>query len=156
MKLSQLMALNGLVYIAFGIGFALYGPAMIAMFGVLRFGGQEAGLYWFAASFARLFGAALFGFGFLIWAVRGLGLSQAEQPVTSGEQQSGGRGETRRGIIFALLLSNVLSLFVAVTQQYTVWTSASGWIAIAIILLLCLGYGYFLVKSGPKMDQERA
>lgn len=152
MKLSQLMTLNGLVYIALGIGFALYGPVLIPMFGVLRFGGQEAGLYWYVASFARLFGAALFGFGFLIWAVRSLG----SQPRTAVEEPEGGLSETRRGIIFALLLSNLLSLFVVITQQYSVWASAGGWILIGITLLLCLGYGYFLAKSSLKVGQERA
>jgi hypothetical protein len=44
------------------------------------------------------------------------------------------------------LLANIVGLFVTVTQQYTVWTAAGGWVAILVFLLLAIGYGYFLAK----------
>ncbi len=69
MKLTQLLSVNAIVFIGLGIAFALYGPLMIAMFGILESEGSPR-LYWYAASFARLLGAALFGFGFVLWAVR--------------------------------------------------------------------------------------
>jgi hypothetical protein len=131
------MTLNALIFIGLGIAFALYGPLMVALFGVLRFsGGEGGGLYWYVASFARLFGAALFGFGFLILAARNLGASGPNRISP----------ETRRGIISALLLGNIVGLFVTATQQYTVWTAAGGWAAILVFLLLVIGYGYFLTR----------
>jgi hypothetical protein len=130
------MTLNALIFIGLGIAFALYAPLMVALFGVLRFSGGEAGLYWYTASFARLFGTALFGFGFLVMAVRNLGEPGPNRISV----------ENRRGIISALLLANIVGLFVTVTQQYTVWTAAGGWVAILVFLLLAIGYGYFLAK----------
>ena len=139
MRLNHLMTLNAFIFIGLGIAFALYGPLMVALFGVLRFSGGEAGLYWYVTSFARLFGAALFGFGFLIWAARNLDLPNPNSPST----------ETRRGVVSALLLANLVALFVAATQQYQVWTTASGWMAVAVFLLLVIGYGYFLARPEP-------
>jgi hypothetical protein len=136
MKLIYLLTLNAILCIAFGIAFALYGPVMIAFFGIPEIPENSIQLYWNVASFARLFGAALFGFGFLLWAVRGVAESHATPP------------EARRGIVFALLLANLMGAVVAITQQSSVWLSPAGWVATAIFALLSLGYGYFLV-AGP-------
>ena len=135
MKLTHLLTLNAILFIALGIAFALYGPLMMAFFGVPEIPENSFQLYWNVASFARLFGAALFGFGFLLWAVRGVAESQATPP------------ETRRGIVFALLLANLMGAVVAITQQSSVWLSPAGWVATAIFALLTLGYGYFLVAG---------
>jgi hypothetical protein len=135
MKLAHLITLNAVLFIAFGIAFALYGPLMMAFFGVPEIEENSTMLYWNVASFARLFGAALFGFGFLLWAVRGVAESLSTPP------------ESRRGIIFALLLGNLMGAIVAVTQQSSVWLSPAGWVATAIFTLLTLGYGYFLVAG---------
>jgi hypothetical protein len=131
-KLTQLLLINGLVFIGLGIAFALYGPVMMALLGVLELSEGGAGLYWYAASFARLFGAALFGFGFLIWAVRSLAAtSQPALPV--------------RRIVAALLLANMFFLFVTAIQQFSIWSSPGGWVLLVIFLLLLLGYGYILI-----------
>jgi hypothetical protein len=137
MKLNNLMTFNALLFIALGIAFALYGPLMIAMFGVAQLTQGDALLYWYAVSFARMFGAGLFGFGFLIWAARNF---------ETGEGRAGSV-ETRRGILFALLLANALGLFVAATQHFSVWQSAGGWFTIGVFLLLILGYGFFMIRS---------
>jgi hypothetical protein len=135
MKLIHLLTLNAILFIAFGIAFALYGPLMMAFFGVPEIEENSVMLYWNVASFARLFGAALFGFGFLIWAVRSLAASQAVS------------AEARRGVVFALLLGNLMGAIVAITQQSSVWLSPAGWVATAIFALLTLGYGYFMVAD---------
>jgi hypothetical protein len=135
MKLTHLLTINAILFIAFGIAFALYGPLMIAFFGVPEIPESNVQLYWNVASFARLFGAALFGFGFLIWAVRGLAASQAAP------------AEVRRGIVFALLLGNLMGAIVAITQQSSIWIHPAGWVATAIFALLTLGYGYFMVTD---------
>jgi hypothetical protein len=139
LKLSSFVAANALLYIGLGIAFGLYGPLLIAMFGVLETGG-DAAIYWYVASFARLFGAALFGFGFLLWAIY--------KPLLTGEIQPA----ARRGITMALLLANLLALVVTLTQQVSIWGTLAGWIAAAICLVLSAGYAYFLVARSDQIE----
>jgi hypothetical protein len=122
---------NAIIFIAGGIAFALYGPLMIDMFGILNTQG-DATIYWHAASFARLYGAALFGFGFLIWSLKNIRL----------EDQS-----ARRGVILSMILANGMGLVVALTQQVSIWGTLAGWITVAIYGLLLIGYIYFLVAK---------
>lgn len=138
MKLSQLLTVNAVLYLAFGIAFALYGPLMIAMYGILETEGSVS-MYWYVASFSRMFGTALFGFGFLLWSVRHIGEFEPNDAIQPGR-------ETRRGIVFALLLANLLGFVVAITQQSSIWGTFIGWITVGMFLLLVLGYGYFMVR----------
>lgn len=140
MKLSNLLSLNALLALGFGIAFALYAPLMMAFFGVPEIPSEDILLYWIVASFARMFGAALFGIGLLLWAVRGV----AVQPDTSPE--------VRRGIIFAMLLANAMGAFVAATQQFSIWLSAAGLIVIAIFTALVVAYVYFLIRKPDLED----
>ena len=128
MKLSQLLLINAILFIALGIAFALYGPLMIAMFGILESEGSPM-IYWYAASFARLFGAALFGFGFVLWALR---------------NQTGPSGKS---IKVALVISYALGFTVAITQQVSIWGTLAGWITSAVFLVLLLAYAYLLIKK---------
>jgi len=127
-KLSQLLLINAILFIGLGIAFALYGPLMIAMFGILESEGSPM-IYWYAASFARLFGAALFGFGFVLWALR---------------NQTGPSGQ---GIKVALVISYALGFIVAITQQVSIWGTLAGWITSAVFLVLLLAYAYLLIKK---------
>jgi hypothetical protein len=133
MKLNQLITMNAILFIGLGIAFALYGPLMIAMFGILETEGSSL-IYWYAASFARLMGAALFGFGFVLWALRG----------QVGDQSISGQG---RGLILALVISNALGLVVAITQQVSIWGKPAGWITSALFLALLVCYSFLLVKK---------
>jgi hypothetical protein len=128
LKLTQLLAINAILFIGLGIAFALYGPLMIAMFGILEGEGSPM-MYWYAASFARLLGAALFGFGFLLWAVR-------RQPGSAPAQQ---------GVKIALVIAYALSFVVAITQQVSVWGTIAGWITSGLFLALLVTYVYVLV-----------
>jgi len=132
-KFSQLLTANALIFIGLGIAFALYGPLMIALFGILETEGSPA-IYWYAASFARLLGAALFGFGFVLLALRG----QAASP--SGQ----------RGLILALVISYALGLIVAITQQVSIWGTLAGWITTLLFVALLASYGYFLVRRADE------
>lgn len=132
MKLNFLLTLNAILFIGAGIAFALYGPLMIAVFGILEVVGDSP-MYWYAASFARMFGAALFGFGFLLFALRRSSSSAVDQG-------------TGRGTLTALVLSYLLASIVALTQQVSIWGSLAGWITVALCLLLLIGYAYFLLK----------
>jgi hypothetical protein len=137
-KQSTLLLGNAILFIAAGIAFALYGPLMINFFGILELEEATSITYWYVASFARLYGAVLFGFGFLIWAVRGL---------LDNLQPS---GEVRQRTLFAMLLAHLMSLFVAFFQQVTIWISPAGWIVVAVHLVFLAGYGYGMLPGASK------
>jgi hypothetical protein len=82
-----------------------------------------------------MFGAALFGFGFLLWALR--------SPVGSGVLTA----QAQRGVVMALLLGNTLALIVAFTQRASIWGTLSGWLTTGIYALLLIGYAYFLATK---------
>jgi uncharacterized membrane protein len=130
MKLSALIAFNGILFIAFGIAFALYGPLMMAFFDVPELSIDSA-TYWHLAAFARMFGAALFGYGFLLFALR-----DAVNELSASHQ---------RRVVMALLLSNLLAAVVSITQQSSIWYNAAGWVTTGVFAALTLAYGALLV-----------
>lgn len=131
MNLKNLLRINAFLFIGAGIAFALYAPLVLGMYGILGAEGDTL-LYWYSTSFARMYGAALFGFGFLVWAVSNL--PEIVQPGSAA----------RRAVILAMILANSLGLFVAVTQQVSIWGSAAGWITTGVYLLLLCGYSILL------------
>jgi hypothetical protein len=102
---------------------------------MLDISGADGASYWFSASFARLLGAVYFGYGFLLWAVRDLVAHQTDKP------------DRIQKVVLALLMANVIGLFVAVTQQWQVWNNLTGWVTIAVYFLLTVGYAYFLIRG---------
>ena len=132
MNFKQLITTNAILFIGLGIAFALYGPLMIAFFGILESDGSPV-QYWYAASFARMLGAALFGFGFLLFALR-----RFNQPVG---------GEVERGITLAMIIANALGLLVALTQQVSIWGTMMGWLAAGLFLALLTSYAYLFVRK---------
>jgi len=136
-KLTTLILFNAILFIILGIAFALYGPIMINFFGMLAISGADGAAYWFTASFARMLGAAFFGYGFLLWAVQNI-LSGSDIPA-----------ENRQKLTLALLIGNILALFVTITQQWQVWANLAGWLISGIFALLTAGYSIMLIrKSG--------
>jgi hypothetical protein len=130
-NIHRFLTTNAIIFIAGGIAFALYGPLMIDMYGILNTQGSPL-IWWHAASFARLYGAALFGFGFLLWAIKNI---QLNDPTP------------RRGVILSMILANAIGLVVALTQQVSIWGTLAGWITVAVYGLLLIGYIYFLVAK---------
>ncbi len=127
MTLKTWMYLNAVLLIAAGIAFGLYAPLTINLYA--RFSPQDNSLlYWLAVTFVRMYGAALFGFGFLIWAV-----SRVIEAIPPD-------APTRRTILLAMILANGMSVAVAGTQQITLWGSPAGWITIGIYAMLLIGY----------------
>lgn len=137
MKTAPFLLANAIAFIALGIAFGLYGPLAIDFFGVLEFEDASGGLYWYVASFARLFGAALIGYGFLIWAQK--------EALTRGALQP----ELARRASFALLLGNGIALFVTFFQQATVWGKPVGWALALVFLIFTAGYAYLMVAGRP-------
>jgi len=107
MNLERIITINALLLIAIGLAFVLYGPIMMALYAIPELLDAGELSYWTITSFARMFGAALLGYGLLLYAIRGF-TSQVNP-------------ETRRGIVFALLLGNIIATITSLTQQFAIW-----------------------------------
>ena len=124
MKLSTLMLINTFVALIFGIAFVLVPGTVLTLYGVtLSAGGLVV---------ARLFGAALIGFGMLTFLAM-----KAEESEAMG------------AIVLALFISDVVGFIVALQGQLSGAINTFGWTTVAIYLLLALGFGYFrFIKQG--------
>jgi hypothetical protein len=159
--LRHLISLNALLFTGFGIGFALYAPLMLAGFGTADIQGGDSLLYWYVVSFARLFGAALFGWGFLLWAIRDVLSEDKDGEMTRLHDMRRSPDlrrspDFRRSVLLALILADIGGLLVALTQQASIWVTPTGWFLAGIFLLFLIGYGYFLSRSpvkGPESPQ---
>jgi uncharacterized membrane protein len=138
MKLSSFLSIHAVLLLGFGIAFALYGPLMLAFFAIPETLQIDALTYWHLAAFARMFGAALFGSGLLLFALR--------SPIKKLDHES------QRGIVFALLLSNAMGLLVSLTQQTSVWQTPAGWITSAIFAALLIGYSYMIARPNSTFE----
>jgi len=138
MKPSSLFAFNGILFVAFGIAFAVYGPSMMGLFRIPELN-IDGIAYWHVTAFARMFGAALFGYGFLLWAV-----SRAVDEFSV---------ENLRSVLMALLLGNLLAAIVSIAQQSSFWYNAAGWVTSGVFTALTLAYGAILVASRSRIGE---
>ncbi len=118
MKLSNLLVVNAIVALAYGISFVLVPATVLSLYGMTQ-GTSEA----LAGQF---FGVALIAIGLLTWFARNIADS-----------------DTQRAIVLALLISDVIGVIVAVLGTVSGVMSAVGWSAVGIYVLLALGYAYF-------------
>jgi hypothetical protein len=141
-KISQFFFFNAIFFIGLGIAFTLYGPLMVNFYGILE---TESGgvSYWYVTSFARMFGVILFGYGFLIWAIKN---------VLEDDQIS---PEIRRKIILAQLLGSLVGLAVVLIQQITIWWNITGWFTVAAFFVLVIGYFYYLILDHRDTINEK-
>ena len=122
MKLGNLLAVNAVIATLFGIAFVVAPIGVLAMYGVTVTPGY--------AVVARLFGAALVGYGVLTWRVRGAAPSDA-----------------LRAIVFSLFVAEVLGFIVALHGQLGGEVNALGWSTVVIYGLLAAGFAYFAFKK---------
>lgn len=141
MNLRTFITLHAILTLGLGIAFTLYGPLMMALYGIPDIPEENVVLYWNVASFARMFGAALFSTGLLIWAVRAL------------FREAGISSEIRRGLLFSLLLASAITGFVALIQAWSIWLGWAGWLITAVFVLLFLGYVVFLYIRPESWEQ---
>ena len=118
MKLRNLLIINAIVALVYGISFVLIPTTLLSLYGMTQ-GTSEA-------LAGQYFGVALIAIGLLAWFARN---------VTDSEAQ--------RAIILALLISDVIGVIVSVLGTVSGVMSAVGWSAVVIYLLLALGFGYF-------------
>lgn len=130
MNLKNIFVTNGIVFVALGVAFGLYGPLAMAFFEVPELDVTPA-VYWHLASFVRMFGAALTGWGFMLWSS-----SRSIEQV---------KDEQRRSLVFAQVIACLIASFISLTQQSAIWLTAAGWAISGLFILLTLIYGYFLI-----------
>jgi hypothetical protein len=135
MKIRPVITVNAIIFIAIGIGFTLYAPNVLAYFGVSDLPGDNTLLYWNVAAFSRMFGAMLFIFGMLLWAVRGF--FQPNPDIKT----------VQREIIFSLIFGYIIITLAAVIQQSSVWGSLAGWVVTGFFAIFLALYIYFLVAK---------
>jgi len=117
MKFSNLLVVNAVVALVYGIGLVLLPSTVLALYGVAP--GPAVNLA------SQLFGVELIHVGLICWFARNVSDSHAQ-----------------RAIIIASLIGQVIGLVVSLMGTLSGVFNAVGWSAVAIYVLLGLGYAY--------------
>ena len=118
MKLSSFLILNAVIALAFGIGFVLVPGTMGTLYGMTP--GPDVNLI------GQFFGVELIAVGLLCWLARDVSDSAAQHAM-----------------ILAFLIAEVIGLIVSIMGTLAGVFNAVGWSAVAIYLVLSLGFAYF-------------
>jgi uncharacterized RDD family membrane protein YckC len=124
MKLGNLLVLNAIVALVFGLGFLLLPGSVLSMYGATP--GPQINLT------AQLFAVELIHIGVLAWLIRKVA-----------------DGLAKRAIILAGLVANLLGLIISLIGTVSGVVNALGWSAVVIYIILALGYAYFQFM-GPR------
>ncbi len=125
MKLSNLLLLNSVVALVFGIGFLLIPGSVLAMYGAAP--GPQINLT------GQFFAVELIHVGVLAWLIRNAADILA-----------------RRAVIAAGLVANLVGLVIALIGTLSGVVNSFGWSAVVIYVVLALGYAYFqFMAPGP-------
>ena len=117
MKFSTLLVVNAVVALVYGIGLVLLPSTLLSIYGVTP--GPAVNLA------SQLFGVELLHVGLICWFARKVSDSPAQ-----------------RAIIIASLIGQVIGLVVSLMGTLSGVFNAVGWSAVAIYLVLALGYAY--------------
>ncbi len=115
MKFSNLLLVNAVVSLVYGVGLVLLPATLLSMYGVTP--GPAVNLA------SQLFGVELLHVGLICWFARN---------VSDGPAQ--------RALIIASLIGQVIGVIIALMGTLSGVFNAVGWSAVAIYLLLGLGY----------------
>ena len=118
MKLTTLLSINAVVALAYALGLLLVPASLLKVYGLTSGPGERL--------MAQFFGVALVAVGLLTWLARNVADPSAQ-----------------RAFILALLISDAVGLLVALLGTLSGVMNVVGWSAVAIYLLLGLGYAYF-------------
>ena len=135
MKITPILSINAIVWMAIGIAYALFGYLMLNLYGIPDIPeNSQAGLLLYnnILAFARIYGAALMMLGLLLYSVRSL------------PENTNLATETRRGILSALALGNAIMVFVAITEQFRNWFSPGGWLMVLVPVVFAIIYIFLL------------
>jgi len=118
MKLSNLLVFNAILALPFGVGFVLVPGTVWSLYGLAP--GPAVNLA------GQYFGVELIAVGLLCWFARNVSDSIAQ-----------------RALILAFLIADVIGLVISLIATLSGMFNAVGWSAVAIYLVLSLGYAYF-------------
>jgi hypothetical protein len=118
MKLGVLFTVNAIVSMAFGLAFVFVPAEVLAFYGVTLTPGT--------AVVARLFGAALVGYGVVGWLARNAPHSEALRAIVTG-----------------YFFGSTVGCVVALHGVLSGATNALGWSTLAIYALFAVGFGVF-------------
>ncbi len=125
MKLNTLLVINAVVALVYALGSLLVPATLLTLYGITSGPGEQL--------MAQFFGVALVAVGLLTWFARNVADASAQ-----------------RAIILALLISDAVGIVVSLLGTLSGVMSVVGWSAVAIYLLLGLGYAYFqFMKPSP-------
>ena len=115
MKLSQLLILNAVVALVFGIAFLLFPGTVVALYGATP--GPQINLV------AQFFGVELVHIGLFAWLARNVA-----------------DGLAQRAIILAFLLGDVIGLVISLVGTVSGVLNEVGWSSVVVYAVLALGY----------------
>jgi hypothetical protein len=144
MKTTNVISLNAIVWLAFGVAYGLFPYIMMNLYSIPDIPeNSQAGLLLYnnILAFARIFGATMMVLGLLTYSVRTLP-ANPDFPV-----------EIRRGIISALLFGNAILLFIGITEQFRNWLSIGGWLNTLVPAIFFALYIYLLATSFKGEEQ---
>src|SRR3989304_6058388 len=118
MKLSNLLILNAVIALAFGIGFLLLPGPLVALYGATP--GPQINLV------GQFFGVELIHVGLLAWLARNVA-----------------DGLAQRAMVLAFLVGDALGLVIALIGTLSGVLNAVGGSAVVIYAILTLGYAHF-------------
>ena len=118
MRFRTLLTINAIVALVYAVGLLLAPTALLALYGMTSGPSEQL--------MARFFGVALVSVGLLTWFARNI-----TDP------------NTYRAFIVSQLIANVVGLIVSILGTLSSVMNVMGWSAVAIYLLLGLGYAYF-------------
>jgi hypothetical protein len=117
MKFSNLLVVNAIVALVYGIGLVLLPSIVLSIYGITP--GSAVNLA------SQLFGVGLIHIGLICWFARNVSDNLAQ-----------------RAIIIASLIGQLIGLVVSLMGTLSGVFNAVGWTAVAIYLILALGYAY--------------
>jgi hypothetical protein len=118
MRFRTLLIINTIVVFVYGVILVLTPSTMMSLHGVP----QEPG----GKLMGQFFGTALIAIGLVTWFARNVADSDAQRAIT-----------------LAMIISNALGVIVSVLGTVNGVMNAVGWSAVAVYLLLGLGFAYF-------------
>jgi hypothetical protein len=130
MNTRTVLTLSAVVAVIFALGLLLMPAFMGTLYGTGTSPNQLL--------LARLFGAALLGFGVINWAARDMDYSAL------------------RPIILGNLVGDVVGFIVCVQGTLAGVMNSTGWLSVALYLLLALGFGYLQFMGQPTSIRQRA
>ena len=119
MKLKNLLTLQAVVALAYGVCFVVLTRTVLSLHGITQGPGEVL--------LGRDTGVQLIAIGLLAWLARNVTDSDA-----------------KRAILIAFLVSDIIGLIVSILGTLSGAMNAVGWTAVVVYLFFVLAYAYFL------------